>query len=101
MRRESMEQEMNRPGLVTRRSDPTSLSSRRRRATLRAILLPLDVVESDDPVPVPRSTMSSRSYLPVSAPPAPPETMDCTHGCWRQSLGAQHTFVGRPPAGPP
>ena len=44
---------MNRPGLVTRRPDPTSLSSRKRQATLRVILLPLDIAESADPVPVP------------------------------------------------
>ncbi|TQC41691.1 hypothetical protein EEB14_53250 [Rhodococcus sp. WS4] len=44
---------MKRPGLVTRQPDPASLSSRRRRATLRVILLPLDIAESADPVPVP------------------------------------------------
>jgi hypothetical protein len=53
MRRELMEQKMNRPGIVTRRPDPASLSPGRRRALLRVILLPLDIVESADPVPVP------------------------------------------------
>ena len=53
MRRELMEQKMKRPGLVTRQPDPTSLSSRSRRAMLRVILLPLDIVESASPVPVP------------------------------------------------
>ncbi|MDV7087340.1 hypothetical protein [Rhodococcus opacus] len=62
---------MNRPGLVTRRPDPTSLSSRRRRATLRVILLPLDIVESADPVPVP-AVDEVEPFLParISAPTA-------------------------------
>ncbi|PBC47585.1 hypothetical protein [Rhodococcus sp. ACPA1] len=62
---------MNRPGLVTRRPIPTSLSSRRRRATLRVILLPLDIVESADPVPVP-AVDEVEPFLParISAPTA-------------------------------
>ncbi|NHU48137.1 hypothetical protein [Rhodococcus sp. A14] len=62
---------MNRPGLVTRRPDPTSLSSRKRRATLRVILLPLDIVESADPVPVP-AVDEVEPFLParISAPTA-------------------------------
>ncbi|MDI9973665.1 hypothetical protein [Rhodococcus sp. IEGM 1307] len=60
---------MNRPGLVTRRPDPTSLSSRKRQATLRVILLPLDIAESADPVPVP-AVDYVEPFLParISAP---------------------------------
>ncbi|WP_172650856.1 hypothetical protein [Rhodococcus opacus] len=60
---------MNRPGGVTRRPDPTSLSSRKRRATLRVILLPLDIAESADPVPVP-AVDYVEPFLParISAP---------------------------------
>ncbi|MDV6247838.1 hypothetical protein [Rhodococcus opacus] len=62
---------MNRPGLVTRRPDPTSLSSKRGRAMLRVILLPLDIVESADPVPVP-AVDEVEPFLPacISAPTA-------------------------------
>ncbi|MFD9669029.1 hypothetical protein ACFWAY_46990 [Rhodococcus sp. NPDC059968] len=62
---------MKRPGLVTRRPDPTSLSSRTRRALLRVILLPLDIVESADPVPVP-AVDEVEPFLParISAPSA-------------------------------
>ncbi|MFE5706241.1 hypothetical protein [Rhodococcus koreensis] len=62
---------MNRPGGVTRRPNPISLSSRRRRATLRVILLPLDIVESADPVPVP-AVDEVEPFLParISAPTA-------------------------------
>ncbi len=61
--------EMNRPGLVTRRPNQASLSSRRRRALLRVILLPLDIVESADPVPVP-AVDEVEPFLParISAP---------------------------------
>jgi hypothetical protein len=64
MRRELMEQKMNRPGLVTRRPDPASLSSGRRRALLRVILLPLDIVESTDPVAVP-AVVEVEPFLPA------------------------------------
>ncbi|RYE37889.1 MAG: hypothetical protein EOP24_48205, partial [Hyphomicrobiales bacterium] len=62
---------MNRPGLVTRRPAPASLSSRGRRAMLRVILLPLDIVESADPVPVP-AVDEVEPFLPacISAPTA-------------------------------
>ncbi|BAH48305.1 hypothetical membrane protein [Rhodococcus opacus B4] len=71
MCRELMEQKMNRPGLVTRRPAPASLSSKRGRAMLRVILLPLDIVESADPVPVP-AVDEVEPFLParISAPTA-------------------------------
>lgn len=71
MRRELMEQKMNRPELLTRRPDPTSPSSRRRRALLRVILLPLEIVESADQVPVP-AVDEVAPFLPacISAPTA-------------------------------
>ena len=99
MRRESMEQKMNRPGLVTRRPDPTSLSPRRRRATLRVILLPLDIVESADPVPVP-AVDEVAPFLPacISAPSATGD--DGPHArllAFRHSGRNIHLSAGRRP----
>ena len=109
---------MNRPGLVTRRPNPASLSSRRRRALLRVILLPLDIVESADPVPVP-AVDEVEPFLParISAPTAtgddgphaqllafrhivdrssPPVTFGLALDNQRAPNGRQHRYVGPP-----
>jgi len=88
MRRELMEQKMNRPELLTRRPDPTSPSSRRRRALLRVILLPLEIVESADQVPVPAVDEVAPFCRRASAPQPPPETTDRTHSCWRSDTSS-------------
>ena len=110
--------EMNRPGLVTRRPNPASLSSRRRRALLRVILLPLDIVESADPVPVP-AVDEVEPFLParISAPSAtgddgphaqllafrhivdrssPPVTFGLALDGQRAPNGPQRRYVGPP-----
>ncbi|TQC43408.1 hypothetical protein EEB14_43290 [Rhodococcus sp. WS4] len=109
---------MKRPGLVTRQPDPTSLSSRSRRAMLRVILLPLDIAESADPVPVP-AVDEVEPFLParISTPSAtgddgphaqllafrhivdrssPPVTFGLALDGQRAPAGPQRRYVGPP-----
>ncbi|MFE7422194.1 hypothetical protein [Rhodococcus sp. NPDC057529] len=84
---------MKRLDLVTRRRDPTSPSPGRRRAMLRVILLPLDIVESADPVPV-SAVEKVEPFLPARISPA---TITGDDGPHARLLAFRHLVVRSSP----